>query len=163
MFRTIALVVIVITPMQALAAGSCMTKSEARRVYSTAHLYWHGADHCWDATPGRRRIAEKRRHHFVRQHRDARDEEEVAQAEPQPLVQAQAEPQPAPATRAQPQRAEEPTPLSTLTPPTLTPPTLTADNLVRAGHTMKMEELESKLRDRWPDTHMEYRTKPLLF
>jgi len=151
MFRAIALVVIVIAPMHAAsAAPSCMTKSEARRVYSTSHLYWHGADHCWDATAGRRRYAERRRHHFVRQHRD---EDEVAQAEPQPVKQAE----PQPAIQAQSQPAEEPTPLATLTPPPLTP----AD-LIRAGHTMRIEELESKLRGRWPDTYMEFRTKPLL-
>jgi hypothetical protein len=174
MFRTVALVVIVIAPMHAAAAGSCMTKSEARRVYATAHLYWHGADHCWDATPGRR-YTERRRHHFVRQHRD---EDEVAQAEPQPVRQAepqpvkqaqaqpaiQAQPQPVkqaqaqPAIQAQPQPVEEPAPLSPLT-----PPPLTSADLIRAGHTMRIEELESTLRDRWPDTHMEVRTaKPLL-
>jgi len=151
MFRTIALVVIVVAPMHAAAAGSsCMTKSEARRVYATSHLYWHGADHCWDATPGRHRYAERRQHHFVRQHGD---EDEVAQAEPQPVRQAQ----PQPAMQAEPQPVEEPTPPATLTPPPLTP----AD-LVRAGHTMRIVELESTLRDRWPDTHMEVRTRPLL-
>jgi hypothetical protein len=158
MFRTVALVVIVIAPMHAAAAGSCMTKSEARRVYATAHLYWHGADHCWDATPGRR-YTEKRRHHFVRQHRD---EDEVAQAEPQPVRQAEPQPvkqaQAQPAIQAQPQPVEEPAPLSPLT-----PPPLTSADLIRAGHTMRIEELESTLRDRWPDTHMEVRTaKPLL-
>jgi hypothetical protein len=151
MFRAIALVVIVIAPMQAAsAAPSCMTKSEARRVYTTSHLYWHGADHCWDATPGGRRYAEKRRHHFVRQHRD---EDEVVQAEPQPVRQVQ----PQPAAQAEPQPVEEPSPL-----PTLTPPPLTSADLVRAGHTMRIEELESTLRDRWPGTYMEVRTKPLL-
>jgi hypothetical protein len=154
MFRTIAIVVIVIAPMQAAAAASCMTKSEARRVYSTSHLYWHGADHCWDATPGRRHYAEKRRHHFVRQHRD--EEEVAAQVEPQRVVQAQPQPavqaQPQPAIQAQSQPVEEPIPS----------PTLTPDDLVRAGHTMRMEALESKLRNRWPDTHMEFRSKPLL-
>lgn len=27
-----------------------MTLSEAREQFPTAHLYWHGAGHCWDAT-----------------------------------------------------------------------------------------------------------------
>jgi hypothetical protein len=130
-----------------------MTESEARRVYSTSHLYWHGADHCWDATPGRVRNSERPRHHFVRQHRD---EDEAVKAQPQPVLLAQPKPlaqaQPLLVTQAQPQAAEELTPL----------PTLTTADLIRAGHTRMIEELESKLRDRWPDTHMEFQTKPSL-
>lgn len=145
MFRTVALVVIVVAPMHTAYAGRCMTESEARRVYSTSHLYWHGADHCWDATPGRVRNSERRRHHFVRQHRD---EDEAVKAPPQPVLLAQ----PQLVTQAQPQAAEELTPL----------PTLTTADLIRAGHTRMIEELESKLRDRWSDTHMEFQTKPSL-
>jgi hypothetical protein len=44
---------VVITPSK--ASGSCMSKSEARQHFGSAHIYWHGADHCWDATPTRRR------------------------------------------------------------------------------------------------------------
>jgi hypothetical protein len=40
------------------ASESCMTKTEARRHFVSVHIYWHGRDHCWDATP-------KRRHHQV--------------------------------------------------------------------------------------------------
>lgn len=40
------------------ASESCMTKTEARRHFVSVHIYWHGSDHCWDATP-------KRRHHQV--------------------------------------------------------------------------------------------------
>jgi hypothetical protein len=32
------------------ASKSCMSKIEARRHFGQVHLYWHGADHCWDAT-----------------------------------------------------------------------------------------------------------------
>jgi hypothetical protein len=32
------------------ASKSCMSKIEARQHFGSAHLYWHGADHCWDAT-----------------------------------------------------------------------------------------------------------------
>jgi hypothetical protein len=146
-FRVIAFVAIVIVPMQAASAATCMTKSEARRVYSTSHIYWHGANHCWDATPGGRRYAERRRHHFVRQHRDG---DEVAQAEPQAVSHV---------AQAQPQPVEVPTPLPA---PALTPPELTQADLIRVGHTLRIEELESTLRDRWPETHMEIRTKPRL-
>ena len=36
------------------ASNSCMTKTEARQHFGSVHIYWHGKDHCWDATPGRR-------------------------------------------------------------------------------------------------------------
>jgi hypothetical protein len=151
MFRKVAIVVIVIAPMHVAFANSCMTKSEARHAYSTSYLYWHGADHCWDATPGRHATA-SHYHHFVRQHRD---EGQVVQAEPQPVVQARpaVQPQPQPAIQAQPQPVEEPTPLSTLT----------SADLIRAGQTRMIDVLESKLKDRWPDTNnMEFQTKPVL-
>lgn len=35
------------------ASDSCMTRDEARQRFSTSRLYWHGADHCWDATSPR--------------------------------------------------------------------------------------------------------------
>jgi hypothetical protein len=41
------------------ASKSCMTKSEARRHFALVHIYWHGKDHCWDATSARR-------HHQIR-------------------------------------------------------------------------------------------------
>src|SRR5215475_7389206 len=34
------------------ASQSCMTRSEARSHFATSYLYWHGPDHCWDASPG---------------------------------------------------------------------------------------------------------------
>jgi hypothetical protein len=45
------------------ASESCMTKTEARQHFGSVHIYWHGKDHCWDATPTRRH----RRIHTVRQ------------------------------------------------------------------------------------------------
>src|SRR6202171_1034991 len=35
------------------ASTSCMSKTEARQHFGTMYLYWHGRDHCWDATPTR--------------------------------------------------------------------------------------------------------------
>jgi hypothetical protein len=32
-----------------------MSKSEARQHFGSLHIYWHGPNHCWDATPGRNR------------------------------------------------------------------------------------------------------------
>ncbi len=37
------------------ASQSCMTKTEARPHFGSVHIYWHGQDRCWDATPTRRR------------------------------------------------------------------------------------------------------------
>ena len=55
------------------ASPSCMSKTEARQRFGSMHIYWHGRDHCWDATPTGRvthihkaprktRIAEAQRH-----------------------------------------------------------------------------------------------------
>jgi hypothetical protein len=42
---------VVTTPSD--ASQSCMSKAEARQHFGSAHIYWHGRDHCWDATPTR--------------------------------------------------------------------------------------------------------------
>jgi hypothetical protein len=43
---------VVTTPSE--ASQSCMSKAEARQHFGAVHIYWHGPDHCWDATPTRR-------------------------------------------------------------------------------------------------------------
>jgi hypothetical protein len=45
-------VLVVTTPSE--ASESCMTKAEARQHFGSVHIYWHGPNHCWDATPTRR-------------------------------------------------------------------------------------------------------------
>jgi hypothetical protein len=53
--RVAAIVVsmlVVTTPSE--ASKSCMTKTEARQHFGSVHIYWHGRNHCWDATPTRR-------------------------------------------------------------------------------------------------------------
>jgi hypothetical protein len=42
------------------ASNSCMSKTEARQHFGSVHIYWHGKDHCWDATP-------TSQHHTIRQ------------------------------------------------------------------------------------------------
>ena len=49
----IVALLVVTTPSE--ASKSCMTKAEARQHFGSVHIYWHGNDHCWDATPTRRR------------------------------------------------------------------------------------------------------------
>jgi hypothetical protein len=56
--RTVVIVVFaLVAATPAYASKSCMTMPEARQQFSTSHLYWHGAGHCWDATPPRHRLA----------------------------------------------------------------------------------------------------------
>lgn len=45
-------ILMVATPSE--ASESCMSKTEARQHFGLVHIYWHGADHCWDASPGHR-------------------------------------------------------------------------------------------------------------
>jgi len=42
---------VVTTP--SIASQSCMSKTEARQHFGSTYIYWHGPDHCWDATPPR--------------------------------------------------------------------------------------------------------------
>jgi hypothetical protein len=53
------------------ASQSCMSRTEARRHFGSAHIYWHGADRCWNARSARRhhRIhqARKKANHHVRE------------------------------------------------------------------------------------------------
>jgi hypothetical protein len=44
-------VVLLLSPAVAHASKDCMTKAEARNVYRTSYLYWHGKGRCWDAAP----------------------------------------------------------------------------------------------------------------
>jgi hypothetical protein len=43
---------VVTTPSE--ASQSCMSTTEARQHFGSVHIYWHGRDHCWGATPIRR-------------------------------------------------------------------------------------------------------------
>jgi hypothetical protein len=48
----VVFVSVLTTPSE--ASNSCMSKTEARQHFGSVHIYWHGKDHCWDATPTRR-------------------------------------------------------------------------------------------------------------
>jgi hypothetical protein len=47
----VAFVSVLTTPSE--ASTSCMSKTEARQHFGAVYLYWHGPEHCWDATPTR--------------------------------------------------------------------------------------------------------------
>ena len=61
----VALVVVFVSVLttSSEASKSCMTKTEARQHFGSVHIYWHGKDHCWDATSTR----QHHRIHAVRQ------------------------------------------------------------------------------------------------
>jgi hypothetical protein len=46
------LMLVVATPSE--ASQSCMSRTEGRQHFGSVHI-WYGRDHCWDATPTRRR------------------------------------------------------------------------------------------------------------
>jgi hypothetical protein len=50
----VVVVLILLAAPSSRASDSCMTKDEARNHFGTSYLYWHGPDHCWDASPSRR-------------------------------------------------------------------------------------------------------------
>jgi len=80
-FAMIAVAVVMVSsPSQ--ASPSCMTQAEARQKFGAAHLYWHGPNHCWDATPpSRRRLAQRAK---VRERQQV--EREAAQEKKSPQV-----------------------------------------------------------------------------
>jgi hypothetical protein len=47
----VAFVSVLTTPSE--ASTSCMSKTEARQHFGAVHLFLHGPEHCWDATPTR--------------------------------------------------------------------------------------------------------------
>src|SRR5581483_10787759 len=58
--RTAALFIFaLLAASPAHASKSCMTMAEARAQFATSHLYWHGPNHCWDATTPQHRIVRR--------------------------------------------------------------------------------------------------------
>src|ERR1700757_3512513 len=58
-FVVASVLVVAVTPSE--ASKSCMSQSEARQRFASEHLYWHGPDHCWDATSPRHRQIQTQR------------------------------------------------------------------------------------------------------
>src|SRR6202022_2134964 len=50
----VSMLVMLVGTTPSEASQSCMSKTEARQHFGSVHIYWDGADHCWDATPTRR-------------------------------------------------------------------------------------------------------------
>ena len=51
---TVIVVTMLMVTTPSGASHSCMSKTEVRQHFGSVHIYWHGPDHCWDATPTRR-------------------------------------------------------------------------------------------------------------
>ena len=47
----IILVSMLVAATPSETSKSCMSKAEARQYFGAVHIYWHGVDHCWDASP----------------------------------------------------------------------------------------------------------------
>jgi hypothetical protein len=71
----VALIVVAIAfaASPSFASPSCMTQAEARKHFGNKHLYWHGPNRCWDATPGRRQLAQRIKAKEKEQPRTARE------------------------------------------------------------------------------------------
>jgi len=75
----ISIMAIALASTPALASPSCMTQSEARQKFPTAHLWWHGPKRCWDATPpSRRRLSQRNK---AIETKKAQAEQEAAEKE----------------------------------------------------------------------------------
>ena len=68
--------VIVVTMMvvatPSIASQSCMSQTEARKHFASSHLYWHGPNHCWDATAPRHHQIQARKN-LIREARRKND------------------------------------------------------------------------------------------
>lgn len=62
-------VFVLLAASPAQASKSCMTMAEARAQFATSHLWWHGPNHCWDATPNTHRIVRR-----VKKEQQAKDD-----------------------------------------------------------------------------------------
>ncbi|MBR1122495.1 hypothetical protein JQ628_13290 [Bradyrhizobium lablabi] len=88
----VALIVVAIafTASPSHASPSCMTMAEARAAFPGKHLWWHGPNKCWDATPGRRQFAKQIRAREIQREtqretqREAQREARKAAREAQP-------------------------------------------------------------------------------
>ena len=132
-------VVLLLSPAVAHASKDCMTKAEARNVYRTSYLYWHGKGRCWDASPRAshrlKKVAAARANRVEASHK--------TKTRPKPEVKVE---------------VVDPSPV-----PTGANGTLTPDDLRKWANSMAAMPSEPivKILDRWPDEELpQHRTKP---
>jgi hypothetical protein len=73
-------IALLFAPSTAHSSPSCMTQGEARAKFPNSHLWWHGAGHCWDATPSRTQLSKRIR---ARETKPAQPEEKAERAAPE--------------------------------------------------------------------------------
>jgi hypothetical protein len=125
--------VLLLSPAVAHASKDCMTRAEARNIYRTSYLYWHGKGRCWDASP--------RASHRLKKVAAARANK--AKTRPKPEVKFE---------------VRDPSPV-----PMGANGTLTPDDLRKWANSMAAMPSEPivKILDRWPDQELpQHRTKP---
>ena len=126
-------VVLLLSPAVAHASKDCMTKAEARNVYRTSYLYWHGKGRCWDASHRLKKMAAAK----------ANRVEESLKAKPKQEVKAGL--------------------VKSSPAPTGANGTLTPDDLRTWANSMAAMPSEPivTILDRWPDEELpQHRTKP---
>jgi hypothetical protein len=142
--RNVAIaVVMLLSPAVAHASKDCMTKAEARNVYRTSYLYWHGKGRCWDASP--------RASHRLKKMAAAR----ANWVEASHKAKTKTKPKPKPEVKLE---VVDPSPV-----PTGANGTLTRDDLRRWANSMAAMPSEPivTILDRWPDEELpQHRTKP---
>jgi hypothetical protein len=84
----IIVVAVSLVSVPAMASPSCMTQSEARQKFPKEHLWWHGPNRCWSATPpSRQRLAQRNKLREAKQAaREAKAEREVPEEQQQPQL-----------------------------------------------------------------------------
>ena len=132
-------VVVLLWPAVVHASKDCMTKPEARKVFRSSYLYWHGKGRCWDASPHvshrHQKVRAVRRHHVGASHD----------------------------IKAKPKPEETPKAVNAGSMPTGANGTLTPDDLRKWANSMAAMPSEPivKILDRWPDEELpQHRTKP---
>jgi hypothetical protein len=130
-------VMLLLSPAVAHASKDCMTKAEARNVYRTSYLYWHGKGRCWDAS--------RRASHRLKKSASRKGEPVEESHKAKPKQEGKAE-------------LVKSSPLPTGTNGTLTPDDLRA--WANSMAAMPSEPIVTIL-DRWPDVELpQFRTKP---
>ena len=131
--------VLLLPPAVAHASKDCMTKAEARNVYRTSYLYWHGKGRCWDASARashrHQTVGALRRHRVEASHK--------AKGKPKPKVNPE---------------VVNGSPVQTRSERTLTP-----DDLRTWANSMAAMTGEPSVTvlERWPDDELpQHRTKP---
>jgi len=82
----IIVVTVAVVSTPSLASPSCMTITEARAAFPKKHLYWHGPNRCWDANPGRQRLAQRARENREKELRQAVGETKIARQAERAIV-----------------------------------------------------------------------------